>query len=92
MTIPGGVRLSGDIHFLFYGISICGEGGITQIRVFIIGLLLLIKMRPAGAKGAQGLTVSLCHTAAMDLAQAGRTVESKIYDTLQWQVRGQPGG
>lgn len=25
----------------------------------------------------------------MDLAQAGSTVESKIYDTLQWQVRGQ---
>uniref|UniRef100_A0A452R2T1 Ribosomal RNA processing 12 homolog n=1 Tax=Ursus americanus TaxID=9643 RepID=A0A452R2T1_URSAM len=23
---------------------------------------------------------------AMDLAQAGRTVESKIYDTLQWQI------
>lgn len=23
----------------------------------------------------------------MDLAQAGSTVESKIYDTLQWQVR-----
>lgn len=28
----------------------------------------------------------------MDLAQAGRTVESKIYDTLQWQVRDQLGG
>lgn len=49
-------------------------------------------MGPGGQEGAQGHTVSLCHTPAMDLAQAGSTVESKIYDTLQWQVKGQLGG
>lgn len=62
------------------------------MRVFTIGLLVLVKMRPAGPRGAQGPTVSSCHTAAIDLAQADRTVESKIYDTLQWQVRGHMGG
>lgn len=31
--------------------------------------------------------MSLLHTLAVELAQAGSTVESKIYDTLQWQVR-----
>lgn len=28
----------------------------------------------------------------MDLAQVDRVVESKIYDTLQWQVKGQLEG
>lgn len=50
------------------------------------GLLVWVKMRPVGPECAQGQTVS-CVTLAMDLAQAGSTVESKIYDTLQWQVR-----
>lgn len=56
--------------------------------IFSSGLLVLVKMRRGGQEGAQGHTVSLCYTPAMDLAQAGSTVESKIYDTLQWQVRG----
>lgn len=54
------------------------------------GLLVWVKMRPVGPECAQGQTVS-CVTLAMDLAQAGSTVESKIYDTLQWQVRGPLG-
>lgn len=69
-----------------------GWRGITHILVLITGLLVLVKMRPGGQEGAQGHTMSLCHTLAMDLAQAGSTVESKIYDTLQWQVKGQLGG
>ena len=56
----------------------------------ISGLLVWVKMRPVGQECAQGQTVS-CVTLAMDLAQAGSTVESKIYDTLQWQVRGSRG-
>lgn len=44
---------------------------------------------PEGCPGSHRVLVS---HAAMDLAQAGRTVESKIYDTLQWQVGDQLGG
>lgn len=65
--------------------------GIAHIPVLIIGLLVWVNMRPVSQECAQGHTVS-CVTLAMDLAQAGSTVESKIYDTLQWQVRGQLGG
>lgn len=45
------------------------------------------KMRPVGQEDFLGYTMSLSHPPAMDLAQAGSAVESKIYDTLQWQVR-----
>jgi hypothetical protein len=49
-------------------------------------------MRPIGQEDILGHTMSLSHPPAMDLAQAGSTVESKIYDTLQWQVRVSWGG
>lgn len=99
VAVPRGVRLWGDIPFLFYrglfrfsegSFNLLGAGvGIAHILIPITGLL--VKMSSGGREGAQGHTLFLCHMSAMDLAQAGSMVESKIYDTLQWQVRGQWG-
>ena len=99
----GGERL-GRHRFLFYTglFSFSRQIGICLISVSSVerrnhpnsfcirGLLVWVKMRPVGQERAQGQTVS-CVTLAMDLAQAGSTVESKIYDMLQWQVRGPLG-
>lgn len=77
-------------QMLFNKCFIAGAGGITQIPSSAVGFWFGC-MRPCWPrKCAQGQTVS-CVTLAMDLAQAGSTVESKIYDTLQWQVRGPLG-
>lgn len=62
------------------------QGGALGTRCWV----LCRSSIPQGRATSTVLFISPSSFAALEFAQAGKSLESKIYDTLQWQVTGYP--